>query len=61
VLYRPNEPAALARALEQLTDPRRRGALGAAARRRAEREFSWSIHCERLEAAIERSRGARLD
>ena len=35
-----------------LAGPERRAALGAAARARAEREYSWMSHCERLIHAV---------
>jgi glycosyltransferase involved in cell wall biosynthesis len=40
--------AALADALERLTDADLRARLGAAARERAEREYSWAAHCRAL-------------
>ena len=48
VLYDPANPDALAQALERLTDPSLRARLGAAARARAERDYSWRAHCERI-------------
>lgn len=42
----------LAAALLTLGDPERRRALGAAARARAVREYSWAAHCAALESAI---------
>jgi glycosyltransferase involved in cell wall biosynthesis len=54
VLYSPSESRALAAALESLTDVARRQQLGAAARNRAVREYSWAAHCRALEAAIAR-------
>jgi glycosyltransferase involved in cell wall biosynthesis len=48
VLYDPANPDALAQALERLTDPLLRARLGAAARARAERDYSWRAHCERI-------------
>ena len=59
ILYDPGGPGALALALERLTDPALRGALGAAARARAVREYSWSAHCRKLEAAIVAAGGPR--
>jgi len=53
VLYDPSEPGALAAALERLTDPLLRRTLGAAARARAERDYSWKAHCAALMAAVE--------
>jgi starch synthase len=52
LLYAPSETGALARALETLTDPDLRGQLGAAARARAIREYSWAVHCKTLDRAI---------
>lgn len=52
ILYAPSEPGALATALERLADPALRRQLGAAARERAVREYSWSAHCRALEDAI---------
>jgi glycosyltransferase involved in cell wall biosynthesis len=43
---------ALAGALERLTDPELRARLGAAARVRAEREYSWAAHCRALSDAF---------
>lgn len=58
LLYAAMEPGGLAAALEALTDPQLRSRLGAAARRRAVAEYSWSRHCRALEAAIGRIREA---
>jgi glycosyltransferase involved in cell wall biosynthesis len=52
VLYEPATPAALADALASLRDPERRKRLGAAARLRAERDYSWRAHCQKLDAAF---------
>jgi starch synthase len=52
VLYDPATPAALADALASLRDPDRRHRLGAAARARAEREYSWQAHCAKLDTAF---------
>lgn len=49
LLYDPADPDALARTLEELTDPALRGRLGAAARNRAVRDYSWKAHCEALD------------
>jgi glycosyltransferase involved in cell wall biosynthesis len=49
LLYDPADPGALAAALERLADPKLRAALGAAARERAVREYSWQAHCEALD------------
>jgi glycosyltransferase involved in cell wall biosynthesis len=56
ILYDAARPAALADALLRLTDPALRGPLGHAARERAVREYSWTAHCEKLAAAIDRAR-----
>ncbi len=52
MLYDGAAPAALEDALDALTDADRRRRLGAAARARAERHFSWAAHCRALEAAM---------
>jgi glycosyltransferase involved in cell wall biosynthesis len=52
VLYDPADPRALDRALASLADAARRRALGAAARARVERDFSWRAHCEALDARL---------
>jgi alpha-maltose-1-phosphate synthase len=52
VLYDPARPHALADALARLKDPALRARLGAAARARAVREYSWNSHCEKLDEAI---------
>lgn len=55
LLYAPSAVDGLADALQALHEqPDRRRALGAAARARAVEEFSWSAHCRRLAAALER-------
>jgi glycosyltransferase involved in cell wall biosynthesis len=56
LLYDPARPNALADAIAALLDPSLRARLGAAARARAEREYSWAAHCEALDAAL---RGVR--
>ena len=53
LLYDPARPDALASVLERLADPALRRTLGAAARARAVREYSWKAHCEALVRAIE--------
>jgi glycosyltransferase involved in cell wall biosynthesis len=53
LLYNPARQDSLASALERLTDPALRLALGTAARERAVREYSWKAHCEALVRAIE--------
>jgi glycosyltransferase involved in cell wall biosynthesis len=48
LLYDTSNPEALALALERLTDRSLRSRLGASARARAERDYSWQAHCERI-------------
>jgi glycosyltransferase involved in cell wall biosynthesis len=49
ILYDPSRPDALAEALVRLADdPALRARLGAAARARAETQYSWSAHCRKL-------------
>jgi glycosyltransferase involved in cell wall biosynthesis len=48
LLYDAANPEALAQALERLTDRSLRARYGAAARSRAERDYSWRAHCERI-------------
>jgi glycosyltransferase involved in cell wall biosynthesis len=48
LLYDAANPEALAEALERLTDRSLRARYGAAARSRAERDYSWRAHCERI-------------
>jgi glycosyltransferase involved in cell wall biosynthesis len=52
LLYDPSSTGALAAALERLADPGIRRSLGAAARDRAVREYSWRAHCQRLEKRL---------
>lgn len=59
VLYDPSSPDALADALLTLTDPTRRQRLGAAARARAVRDYSWRAHCQALERAMLDARAAK--
>jgi starch synthase len=54
LLYDPARPEALADALGVLLDAPLRARLGAAARQRAEREYSWAAHCVALDAALGR-------
>jgi glycosyltransferase involved in cell wall biosynthesis len=54
LLYDPSDPGALTSTLETLADPANRRPLGAAARERAVREYSWKAHCARLDEAIRR-------
>jgi glycosyltransferase involved in cell wall biosynthesis len=62
VLYDPGSPGhaeALAGALMKLTDASLRRTLGAAARLRAERDYSWTAHCRALEDAIRQAQARR--
>lgn len=52
ILYDPGTPGSLADALERLSDRSVRQRMGAAARERAVRDFSWSAHCQTLAAAM---------
>jgi glycosyltransferase involved in cell wall biosynthesis len=54
ILYDPAAPGSLADALERLSDRWVRQRMSAAARERAVRDYSWSVHCQALVAAIER-------
>jgi glycosyltransferase involved in cell wall biosynthesis len=51
-LYDPADPAGLEQALVALADPDRRRALGAAARARAVRDYSWAAHCAALDRRL---------
>jgi glycosyltransferase involved in cell wall biosynthesis len=55
LLYDGKEAGALAAALERLSDSALRRRLGAAARERAVRDYSWSAHCRALDAAFQRA------
>jgi glycosyltransferase involved in cell wall biosynthesis len=57
--YRENHGEALAGALATLSDPAVRARLGAAARERAVRDYSWAAHCRALEAALIEARERR--
>ncbi len=52
VLYDAADAHGLADALQHLMDPGVRRRLGAAARERAVREYSWDAHCARLDEAL---------
>jgi glycosyltransferase involved in cell wall biosynthesis len=56
LLYAPSAQGALASALERLADAGLRQQLGAGARARAVRDYSWAAHCRSLEDAIEAAR-----
>ena len=53
VLYDPADPQGLDRALVSLADPAVRRRLGAAARARVVRDFSWEAHCRALDARLQ--------
>jgi glycosyltransferase involved in cell wall biosynthesis len=57
LLYGADTPGALAAAIERLTEPALRRSLGAAARERAVRDYSWTAHCEAIDAVIRKLRG----
>jgi glycosyltransferase involved in cell wall biosynthesis len=59
ILYDPDAPAALADALAELTSAPLRARLGAAARERAVRDYSWTAHCRALDAAFQEARARR--
>ncbi|MEZ5316042.1 MAG: glycosyltransferase [Vicinamibacterales bacterium] len=52
VLYDPKEPRDLDRALQALADPEVRARMGAAARARVVRDFSWEAHCRVLDKRL---------
>jgi glycosyltransferase involved in cell wall biosynthesis len=52
LLYDPHNGTALADSLVALADPALRTKLGAAARERCVREYSWAAHCRALEGAL---------
>lgn len=52
VLYDPQEPRGLDRALTRLADEAVRRRMGAAARARVVRDFSWEAHCAALDARL---------
>jgi glycosyltransferase involved in cell wall biosynthesis len=54
VLYDPEDPRGLDKALVSLSDPEVRRELGAAARARVVRDFSWDAHCLALDARLRR-------
>jgi glycosyltransferase involved in cell wall biosynthesis len=53
VLYDPSDPRGLDRALASLATPDARARLGAAARARVVRDFSWAAHCRALDARLQ--------
>ncbi len=60
ILYSgPAQAEALAGALIQLTDVQLRRTLGAAARERAVKDYSWAAHCRALDEAIRQAQARR--
>jgi glycosyltransferase involved in cell wall biosynthesis len=53
LLYDPSDPRGLDRAIAALADPALRRRLGAAARERVVRDFSWQAHCRALDARLQ--------
>ena len=53
VLYDPADPHGLDRAIQSLADPGVRARLGAAARARVVRDYSWAAHCRLLGARLQ--------
>ena len=53
VLYDPSDPHGLDRAIQSLADPGVRARLGAAARARVVRDYSWAAHCRQLGARLQ--------
>jgi glycosyltransferase involved in cell wall biosynthesis len=54
LLYDPADPRGLDRALTALADAAVRRRMGAAARERVVRDFSWAAHCRALDARLRR-------
>jgi len=52
LLYDPEDPRGLDRAIAALVDPALRARLGAAARARVVRDFSWDAHCAALDRRL---------
>jgi glycosyltransferase involved in cell wall biosynthesis len=52
LLYRPDEPRALDRAIAALGDAALRARMGAAARQRVARDFSWAAHNAQLDRRL---------
>ena len=59
ILYDSRDPQGLADSLVQLTDRALAARLGAEARNRAVRDYSWAAHCRALETAFLEARGRR--
>jgi glycosyltransferase involved in cell wall biosynthesis len=58
LLYDPEDPGALDRTIAALADVTVRRRLGAAARERVVRDFSWQAHCAALDARLRRLVGS---
>jgi glycosyltransferase involved in cell wall biosynthesis len=58
-LYDARDPRGLDRALQALGDPAVRARMGAAARARVVRDFSWQAHCAALDRRLRRLRRQR--
>jgi len=52
ILYPPSRADGIVDALVRLRDPQLRARLGAAARERAQRDYSWDAHCRALDAGL---------
>ena len=52
LLYDPEDPRGIDQALITLLDPNVRARMGAAARARVTRDFSWDAHCRALDARL---------
>jgi glycosyltransferase involved in cell wall biosynthesis len=59
ILYDPRDPRGLDHAFAALADPALRARMGAAARARVVRDFSWSAHCAILSRRLRRLRRGR--
>jgi glycosyltransferase involved in cell wall biosynthesis len=59
VLYDSKDPRGLERALVSLADPATRARMGAAARARVVRDFSWDAHCAVLDRRLRALRRGR--
>jgi glycosyltransferase involved in cell wall biosynthesis len=54
VLYDPEDPKGLDKAIVSLADPQVRMRMSAAARARVVRDFSWDAHCAALDGRLRR-------
>jgi glycosyltransferase involved in cell wall biosynthesis len=54
VLYDPDDPRGLDKAIVSLADPHMRARMGVAARARVVNDFSWDAHCAALDARLRR-------